>query len=261
MRLFGASLTQQQSTRREEVGRDAQGAQDERVARLTLALLCLSILSPTMQLSSPPSLSAAEGSRAEPSSMTPSIPPSLASDVQRALSEQMGAAVQARWCAASLQAELDEGTLDQLRTHLARQQEADSSSNNNNNNDNNQSVPPALLTACRDACWARLLHSSFLHPCMGARRLPANIASQNRTTLAGLHVLQLVECVDVAHSNAELADRSSNNSNASGGRLWKMVLTDGDGSYFAMERHTCAELTQQAMKPGVKVSTRSQHAA
>jgi hypothetical protein len=211
-----------------------------------------------MQLSSPPSLSAGLGSAAEGGRSSPSIPLYLSAAVQRALSEQMGASVQARWCAASLQAELDEGTLGQLRAHLVRQQEADSS---NNNNDSNQSVPPALLTACRDACWVRLLHSSFLHPCLGGRRLPANITSQNRTTLAGLHVLQLVECVDVAHSNAELADRSSSNSNASGGRLWKMVLTDGDGSYFAMERHTCAELTQQAMKPGVKVSTRSQHDA
>lgn len=144
----------------------------------------------------------------------------------------LGVSVQPAWIGAALKAEMEGGELAALKTFLE--------------SNNDASLPAPLLATCRESLLARVLFSSLEH--IGARRLPVSASPEQHSMLRGLHVLQLVECVDVAHSLAELQEQPHR-----ADRSWKMQLTDGTACVAAFERKKCSNLTPQVMQPGVKV--------
>jgi hypothetical protein len=117
-----------------------------------------------------------------------------------------------------------------------------------------QTTPHAVLVALVDACWERFLLCSLID--VGELRLPIDVHLMHRTTINGNHVVQLVTCEDVAHSHAELAERPVRED-----RMWKMILTDGEVYYTAVEKNKCADMTHAAMQPGIKVSAESRSAS
>lgn len=160
--------------------------------------------------------------------------PSRILDELHASLSVLGVSVQTAWICAALQADMAGGELGALKSIVESAA---------GNADAALSAP--ILAAARESLLARVLFSSLEH--IGARRLPA-CSAEPHSLLRGLHVLQLVECVDVAHSLTELQDQPARSD-----RSWKMQLTDGTACVAAFERKRCSVLTPQVMQPGVKV--------
>jgi hypothetical protein len=114
----------------------------------------------------------------------------------------------------------------------------------------------SLTTAVRAAVWPLVIDADLLARDTGMRRLPADLESLHRQVLDGVHLLQLYEARDIAHSASELAETPRR-----GDRVWKMLLTDGEDMYAAFEKTKCANLTHERMRQGVKVSCCSRPAA
>ena len=176
--------------------------------------------------------------------LAPMLPSRVTSALHASLLS-LGVSVHPAWVGPALQAEMATGELSALKSFV------------DGDNDAAAPMPPSLLAAARDALLARVLFSSLEQ--IGTRRLPivaAGVAPEPRSMLRGLHVLQLVECVDVAHSLTELQEQPHRSD-----RSWKMQLTDGTGCVAAFERKRCSNLTPQVMQPGVKVRTRTEQLA
>lgn len=197
-------------------------------------------VTPLMAVAAPPANGSSNSSPADVA-IAASLPSAVVESVGQQLAS-LGLAVQPLWLRDALAIEMREGTLPQLQAYIRSASAAGGSGGGAS------SVAPSasLLTACRDCVWSRALLSSLLR--MGARRLPP-LRTLHTPTLAGTHVLQLLECVDVAHSANQLAEKAQWED-----RVWKLLLTDGQQLCAAFERRRCQSLSHAAMKPGVKVS-------
>jgi hypothetical protein len=195
-------------------------------------------VAPLIAVAAPPANGSSNSSPADVA-VAASLPSAVVESVGQQLAS-LGLAVQPLWLRDALAIEMREGALPQLQAYMR-------TSGAGGSGGGASSVAPSasLLTSCRDCVWSRALLSSLLR--MGARRLPI-LRTLNTPTLAGTHVLQLLECVDVAHSANQLAEKAQWED-----RVWKLLLTDGQQLCAAFERRRCQSLSHAAMKPGVKV--------
>lgn len=164
----------------------------------------------------------------------------LVPPIQAAL-HQWGASMHTAWVAVALAHVHASGRLPALSAFLV-----------------GSSSPPSggLIQSSRDSLWPLVIDADLLAPDTGVRRLPAELDDMHRQTLDGVHLVQLHEWADVAHSQSELADTPNRLD-----RVWKLTLTDGEDMYTALEKTKCASLTHERMQPGVKVRRGARSAA
>lgn len=115
------------------------------------------------------------------------------------------------------------------------------------------SISSSDLQYLMNECFVRFCDTDMSLSCSDPshRRLPAGCQRWHKQAVSGKHLVQVESFEDIAHSNAELAEKPIRDD-----RMWKLILTDGVDIYIAIERQRCHQLSYDAMRKGVKVRCR-----